>query len=157
MSSFVYRQASGRDAGRLAELRWRFKTEEETPPPDASKDEFLVECAEFLSRGIKLNWTYFVAEADGKIVSHAFVQRVAMVPKPGRTVDEWGYVTNCFTLPEFRGRGIGRILMEHLIAWARECDLELLIVWPSDESVEYYKRLGFENENDVLQFSLRDE
>ena len=52
--------------------------------------------------------------------------------------DALGYVTNVYTRPAYRGRGIGTRLMSHVLQWAREHDLESLIVWPSETSVRFY-------------------
>jgi len=49
-----------------------------------------------------------------------------------------------------------RALLDAAVEWARGRDLELLIVWPSDEAVGLYGRAGFVPAADVLQMQLRD-
>lgn len=157
MSNILYREATLSDLDELVSLRWEFRTESDEVNPKLQKAEFILECRNFLVEGLRnKSWTYWIAEENGKIISHAFVQTIPMIPNPNRIQDKWGYVTNCYTRPEFRSKGIGSSLMEVLIQWARTIDLELLIVWPSDESLSYYKRLGFSEKNDILQLSLRD-
>jgi hypothetical protein len=39
-------------------------------------------------------------------------------------------------------------------AWARRNGFELLFVWPSQRSIPFYQRLGFEGENDVMECDL---
>ena len=46
--------------------------------------------------------------------------------------------------------------MKRVKEWAKEQDLELLIVWPSDRAVTFYERSGFTPENDIMQLVLRD-
>lgn len=155
-NSISYRQATAADLDQLATLRWAFRTESDETNPKLSIDTFKKECKKFLADGLRSGqWTFWIAEKNGAIVSHAFIQKISMVPNPNRIQDQWGYVTNCYTTPEYRSQGIGSNLMEELISWAKSSDLELLIVWPSDESVEYYKKLGFTKKNDILQMPLR--
>lgn len=41
-------------------------------------------------------------------------------------------------------------------AWAEAGDLELLLVWPSEASVDFYARAGFGPEAGVAVLSLRE-
>jgi GNAT superfamily N-acetyltransferase len=64
-------------------------------------------------------------------------------------------VTNVYTRPPYRGQGIGTELLERVKAWARGEDLQVLIVWPGEESVAFYERAGFSAENEVLEYTVR--
>lgn len=153
----VYRQATASDIDQLVDLRWAFRTELGETNPKLAIGDFRKGCKKFLADGLQSGqWIYWIAEDEEKIVSHAFVQKVSMIPNPNRIQDEWGYLTNCYTKPEYRSQGIGSELMKKLIGWARTIDLELLIVWPSDESVEFYKQFGFSQKHEILQLSLRE-
>jgi GNAT superfamily N-acetyltransferase len=77
------------------------------------------------------------------------------VPKPNKLDDALGYVTNVYTRPDYRGQGIGTQLMTHVLIWAREHDLESLIVWPSETSVGFYERAGFQGSPDMLEYAVR--
>ncbi len=144
------------DLTELASMRWDFRTEEEPAPVGMSRETFVAACQEFLRRGLHDGrWTYWVAEREGQIIAHIYVQRIAKVPKPSRLDDAFGYVTNVYTRPAYRGQGIGTALMERVQTWACEQDLELLIVWPSETSVSFYQRAGFTADNDILECLLR--
>ena len=54
-----------------------------------------------------------------------------------------GYLTNVYTRPGVRGRGLGAKLLSATTEWACEHGLELLIVWPSELSQTLYHRHGF--------------
>ncbi|MCP6725838.1 GNAT family N-acetyltransferase, partial [Klebsiella pneumoniae] len=64
---------------------------------------------------------------------------------------------NVYTRPEYRNRGFGSQLMEQVIAWAKAQQLEFLMLWPSDRSVPYYQRLGFDSPDEALELILVDE
>lgn len=153
-----YRMAQEQDLPELARMRWDFRTEEEPAAANLSRDSFVAACVEFLRQGLREGrWVYWVAEREGQIVAHICVQRVAKVPKPSRLQDAWGYVTNVYTRPTYRGQGIGAALLERVKAWAIQEDLELLIVWPSEASVAFYQRAGFTSQNDILECLLRSD
>lgn len=154
-----YRLAGTQDAERLAALRWRHKTEdvppEENPPFDIDeKDGFLRACADFLRQALREEFACMVAVEKGEIVAHIYIVTVRKLPKPGKLDGRWGYVTAVYTVPEYRNRGIGGALMEWTKAWCRAQGLEALIVWPSERSVPFYGRAGFDGENDLLELEL---
>jgi len=151
-----YRQARIADLRQLAELRWRSRTDEDGEKPQHSHSEFVAACEQFLHEGLSTgSQAYWLAVESQEIISHVFVQQIPMVPRPCKISDRWGYITNAYTLPQFRSKGIGSALFAHVIAWARAMDLELLIVWPSHRAVTFYRRMGFDVQNDVMQLTLR--
>ena len=78
----------------------------------------------------------WVAEQDGKTVGYAGM----------RCVVGEGYVNNVAVFPEYRRQGVGRALVEKLIAEAgRECAFLSLEVRASNEAaLALYYELGFE-------------
>jgi GNAT superfamily N-acetyltransferase len=152
----IYRLAAEADLGELAQMRWDFRLEEAPGATRHDQATFLRACTVFLRQGLaEQRWTYWIAEQDRLIVSHIYIQRVPKVPKPNKLDDALGYVTNVYTRPAYRGQGIGTQLMTQVLAWAREQDLESLIVWPSEASVRFYERAGFVRSPDMLEFSVR--
>lgn len=154
----IYRLADKEDAPQLVQMRWDFQMEEREIDPKYDRQAFFEECSEFVEAGISSNdWACWVAEENGDIVSHIYVRRIRKIPKPKRSWDEIGYVTNVYTKPQYRGKGIGKHLMEKVKEWAVECDLELLIVWPSERAVPFYEREGFSVKNEIMELILRED
>jgi GNAT superfamily N-acetyltransferase len=152
----IYRMATEADVDELALMRWDFRLEEAPGATVHDQATFLAACAAFLRRGLtEQRWTYWVAQENTQIVSHIYIQRVPKVPKPNRIDDALGYVTNVYTRPAYRGQGIGTRLMTHVLAWAREYDMESLIVWPSEASVRFYERAGFRGSSEMLEYIVR--
>ena len=152
----MIRVAKLEDCADLARLRWQVRVEEDGELAAFEQQEFLPECERFFRQGI-LDGSHvcWLAVEDELIVSHICVQIVPMIPRPLRIEDRYGYLTNSYTLSAYRNRGVGSQLLERVVEWAREFDLELLIVWPSDRAVEFYERKGFDPKNDILQLTLR--
>ena len=157
MSFMNYRLAVKGDLPQLAEMRWDFQADDEAETPIIEKSEFLKKCAEYLRQSFeKGNWAFWIAEENGEIVSQMFVHTIQSVPRPARLENLWGYLTNVYTKPAFRNRGIGAKLFEQVENWAIEKDFEILIVSPSEDSVKFYRRAGFTAETDFYQLRLRE-
>jgi GNAT superfamily N-acetyltransferase len=151
VSEVAVRRAGPEDAGELARLRWRFRTEEE-PEHDEPWESFATWAAPFFRRALSGDrWAMWLATADGRAVGCACVQVVEVVPRPNRPEQRaWGYVTHVYVEPEHRG-GMGAALVEKAVRWAESEGLETLLVWPSGRSVSLYRRAGFAEPADLLE------
>lgn len=150
-----FRQATSDDIPALAAARWAFRTEGgetplETEASFARRYEAFVRVA-LASR----QWTYWVAENESELVAHMAVCIVKSIPRPSRSSDQWGYLTDCYTRPADRNQGVGGELLAHVVEWARSRDLESLIVWPSDDSESFYARGGFVDDGEIRTLRLR--
>ncbi len=136
------RLATEKDGLRLAEMRWAFHSEHEEPVSQ-TRGEFDQRFREFFADALSSGrWFIWIAEENGEIVSHVYVFVVSKVPRPNETSETWGYITNVFTVPCSRSTGVGSALMDAVANWAMSQKLELLLVWPSEESVMFYERAG---------------
>ncbi|HQU85622.1 MAG TPA: GNAT family N-acetyltransferase [Pyrinomonadaceae bacterium] len=151
----IFRTANEEDFPFLAEMRWDFRQESGEEIAVVEKAEFIEKCIDFLEEKAQV-YTYWIAEIEGKIVSHIFVHTVSLVPRPCKIEDAFAYLTNVYTKPEFRRKGIGAKLLDHVIEWAKTKDFELLLVYPSDEAIDFYKRFGFEKDAEILKLALRN-
>lgn len=151
MDEPVIRRATPTDVDELLAMRHDFTFEDGEVAALSARPEYEAEfrafCTEAIERG---GWDIWVAEIDGRVASHVYVALIDKVPRPVRENRRIAYLTNVYTRPEYRGRGIGARLVRRAQEAAREADVELIVVWPSDESVEFYKRLGFEVPDDSL-------
>jgi GNAT superfamily N-acetyltransferase len=152
-----YRTADETDVVALAEMRWEFQTEDNDSTPIVSKAEFVEICSNFLKQGLlQKNWVYWIAELEGEIVSHIFIQRVRGVPRPTWLNNAYGYVSNVYTKPTYRRQGIGTELMQQVLNWARHQEIDVLIVSISEESLTFYERAGFTAKNEWMECIIRN-
>lgn len=151
MDDAAVRRAGPEDAGELAHLRWRFRTEHE-PEHDEPWEDFATWAVPFFRRALSGDrWAMWLAEAGGHVVGCACVQVVDVVPRPNRPEQRaWGYVTNVYVEPEHRG-GLGAVLVDEAVRWAEGEGLETLVVWPSERSVSLYRRAGFAEPETLLE------
>ena len=52
-------------------------------------------------------------------------------------------IINVFTEPQWRRRGLAALLMQHIIDWSRQKELDRLVLHASDEGRALYEKLGF--------------
>ncbi len=150
------RRATPTDVPELARLRWAFRAEAgETPV--STFEAFAARYGAFVRAGLAGGeWAYFVAEDEGAIVGHMAVRVVRSVPRPSRRGDQWGYLTDCYTCPEWRGRGVGAAILARVTEWARGRDLVLVLVSPSERSRAFYARAGFAEAREFMALTLRE-
>jgi GNAT superfamily N-acetyltransferase len=128
--------AGADDVGALAALRAAWTGNDSTDP------DFAAAMARWLeSEGDRR--TTWIATVNERPVGMASLFEYHRMPKPQRPVSRWGYVSNMFVRAEFRQHGIGSALLTAIIAAAEERHYARLVLSPSPESVELYRRAGF--------------
>jgi L-amino acid N-acyltransferase YncA len=109
---------------------------EETPP---SVDDLRGRLASVLSRGLP----YMVAEVDGKIAGYCYATPYRQRAAYRNTIEDSIYIDNAF-----RGRGIGYVLLEALIARCESGPWRQMVAVIADGgsggSLSLHRSLGFE-------------
>ena len=148
------RLANKTDAPTLARLRYLFRAElgQATEPEGVFVKRCAAWMAERLARASP--WRCWVAESEKGVIGHAWLQVIEKIPNPIAEPELHAYVTNCFVLPEARGRGVGGALLETVLAWCREAAVDAIFLWPSQKSRSLYRRHGFAVRDDLLELRL---
>ena len=96
---------------------------------------------------IRPDWAGFVAtlnDAPGQVIGSI------MANGKGRRATRHRAAVGLAVARDWRGKGVGRALMERVIAWARETGfitrLELEALVRNESAVRLYERLGFQRE-----------
>ncbi|HEV7204851.1 MAG TPA: GNAT family N-acetyltransferase [Jatrophihabitans sp.] len=140
------RRAGPDDVPALARLRAAWTDEVADP-------EFEAEFARWwdAEAGRRAIW---LAEVDGEPAGMLTLAEYRRMPRPGRPAGCWGYVGNVFVLAEQRDRGLGRALLDAVIAEARARDYVRLVLAPSERSIPLYRRAGFGAADGLLVLPL---
>ena len=104
-----------------------------------------------LASGDYFGWLVSRRNAPQKIIAGAGVIIREVPPFPIRHKDgeitiaegRQGLIVNVFTEPEWRRRGLAKLLMNTIIAWSREQNLDGLVLHASDDGRALYQQLGF--------------
>jgi GNAT superfamily N-acetyltransferase len=151
----AFRLSTDEEYSTLADLRWRLQTDDRPIDEPAAYDAFVRAFVD-ISRadprtGELFHW---VAAREDQLLGAMSVVIVRKVPSPKALAGSWGYLTNSYVLPEARNEGVGSALLSAVKRWAKDADLELLVVWPSDRAYPFYERAGFSRPIDPLVLEL---
>jgi len=86
----------------------------------------------------------WIADDAGTVVAASGLTVLDRPPYPGNATGLDGYVTNMYTLPAYRRRGLARQLLEVLIAHARQVGIKRLFLESSREGQQLYEEFGFQ-------------
>lgn len=96
----------------------------------------------------------FVAESDGRHVATSGMVVHEAPPTANNPVGVQGYVINMYTVPEYRGRGLARALLDALIAYAKGLKARRLWLRTSELGRSLYRSAGFAEDNDYMRLSI---
>ena len=129
--------------------------------PDELFESFRTKALDRLSKALAsgnyFGWLVSEPETPEKIIAGAGVIIRVVPPFPHRHEDgkitiaegRQGLIVNVFTEPEWRRRGIAKLLMKEIIAWSREQSLDDLVLHASDDGRGLYEQLGFVLTNEM--------
>jgi len=153
----IIRLARLTDIESLIKMRFDF-TIEYNPRLQITEDmyeEYYQEIRDFLVGAIdSKQWYIWVAEDAGEIVSHIFLELINKVPRPGKKTNPFVYMTNVYTLIEYRGKGIGSNILQMIKDWSMANNYEFIIVWPSDNGIDFYKRNNYIHCSEPMELML---
>lgn len=148
------REATPDDAHVLAELRFEFRAS--VNDAAEARSDFVARTKRWMAQrlGRGFPWRCWVAEREGLIVGHLWLQFVEKIPNPAVELEVHAYITNVYTRPEVRGNGLGERLLEAALEACREERVDSVILWPTERSRSLYERHGFAVRNDLMEAIL---
>jgi GNAT superfamily N-acetyltransferase len=157
---FRIRQATPEDAAVIGWHRARMFQDMGLVPDElfqSFRTKALDRLSNALTSGDYFGWLVSEPKASEKIIAGAGVIIRVVPPFPHRHEDgqititegRQGVIVNVFTEPDWRRRGIAKLLMKEIIAWSREQSLDDLILHASDDGRALYEQLGFVLTNEM--------
>ena len=141
------RLAQEQDYMQLAEMKWLHSEEDDI---DYNTNDLA---------GVDKHKEYkiFIASDNDVVVSAMFVYMIPKTPKPNRDAKYIAYLTNVYTIKEYRNKKIGTELLTYIKDYLVKEKCELMFAWPSENSVNWYSRNGFCQENEIFECTLGEE
>jgi len=93
------------------------------------------------------NIKYFVAKENEKIVVSCYICIIPNLTRGGKSI---GFIENVITDMEYRGRGIGKKIMEMAIKYAKDNNCYKAVLQSGNKRIaahQLYEKLGFNGES----------
>lgn len=153
--AFTVRRATPADIPALVELRIAFDHELAGPLPTELVDEHRASIESYLRSHVPDGrYRMWVADASGEVVGMAGLVVIDRPPHPRSRRAPEAMVFNVMTAPAWRRRGIGRAVMEAVIAEGRALGCRRLVLRASDDGSHLYAALGFRDPGNWRQLDL---
>lgn len=149
--AYVLRRATVDDIPSLCEARKKQLADEGLAQDVRIDDELTAYFEGSLVDGILVEW---VAEDDGDIVATAAIAFMPFPPTYANPIGTRGYITNMYTVPSHRGRGIASQLLRGLLDEARRKGVRKLFLCASEMGKPVYQRQGFCENDGWMELDL---
>ena len=149
----IIRKAELKDAALLSEVR-KLQLIDEGIAPDCDID---AELDVFFKKWlVSENFLQLIAEEDGKLLSTAAVIYYDLPPSFTNKIGLRGYITNVYTAPEHRRKGLSKMLLTELLKDAETRGIKKLWLGASKDGRPLYEKLGFIQQESYMELTLED-
>jgi len=151
MSGFLYRKWVRDDIERMAELRIWGLLEEGAEATTDITDRLLNFYQTHLAEGTFVAW---VATVNDKIIATSGMSLVEKPPYYSNATGRIGLLSNMYTVPEYRRRGVAKTLLHLIVHEAKERGCGVILLKASDVGAYLYQDFGFVRNPDFFQYEL---
>ena len=149
----IVRKATVEDAALLSEVR-KLQLIDEGIAPDCDIDAELD--AFFKKWLISKDFFQLIAEENGKLLSTAAIVYYDLPPSFTNKIGVRGYVTNVYTAPEHRRKGLSKMLLEKILEDAKSRGIKKIWLGASKLGRPLYEKLGFIQQESYMELTLKD-
>jgi len=144
MSSLIYRFANESDLEQLIKLRVLMQKEVNSIVNENIDEGYLDKVRQYFIRAMT-NKNYFssVAELSGELVAAIGLAVYEKPPSLTGLNGRNGYITNVYTMSEWRRQGVASKLIELIVEHARNSGIDKLHLGTREASKGVYERVGF--------------
>ncbi len=144
MNHFEFRFANNTDIDQLIKLRFQMQKEVHKANEIVLNQNYRNKLIHFFNKNItSKSYVSAVAEIDNKIISAIGLSTYEKPPSITGASGIVGYITNVYTLPDYRGNGIASELMRMIIQYAKENQFDKLHLTSIDSAKKVYDNAGF--------------
>ncbi|NQZ85298.1 MAG: GNAT family N-acetyltransferase [Nanoarchaeales archaeon] len=111
-------------------------------PSIINKNEFLKITQKILLNDLKnkKRISYIILDKN-KIIGKIFIQIIDMLPNEFSLNIKFGYLSNLYILPKYRGEKLSEKLINEIINYAKKNNLERLNIWTSNKTNNTFTKL----------------
>ena len=100
------------------------------------------------------NIKYFIAKDNGKIIASCYICIIPNLTRDGKSI---GFIENVITDMEYRGKGIGKKIMENAVEYAKEQNCYKVLLQSGNKRTDahgFYESIGFDGKSKTA-FEIR--
>ena len=146
-----YRKADIKDIPLLVDIRKKQLIDEGIEPNINIDEELTIYFNNKLADNSLVEW---IAEEDNKIIATAAILFIDFPPTYTNKTGRKGYITNMYTEPTSRGKGIATGMLDRLVNEARERNINKILLVASKLGRPVYKKYGFQGTDEWLELNL---
>ncbi|MFJ7745329.1 GNAT family N-acetyltransferase [Peribacillus sp. NPDC097295] len=154
-NEFNVTRASIDDTEQIIGLRLALLTELGEIKTIEEKNLMEISTREYLQKALSNNeFISYMAKTDGKAVS---VSGVVLFNRPPYLENLKGieaYILNMYTIPEYRGYGLARRLLEHCINESKKNNVKRIWLHSSENGKHLYDKMGFTEKGCEMELFL---
>ena len=147
----LYRLATEQDIPVLCKIRKQQLIDEGGTPIPGIDEELLRYFTDKLADGSLVEW---VLEDDGQIIATAAIAFMDFPPSYTNRTGLRGYITNMYTAPACRGKGIASAMLDRLKQEAEKRAVHSILLHASALGKPVYKRFGFVESDQWMELRL---
>lgn len=152
---FTFRRATADDAELLAQMRLEMRKERETVGCTVPEAEFLHCSVEFFREHLAAgDFVSFLCFDGDEAAACSGMSLQVHPPTYANVSGKSGYITNMFTRPKWRHRGLAKRLVDRLAAAAREAGCKTIYLNASAMGRPMYEKYGFKPVENEMSFDL---
>jgi len=96
----------------------------------------------------------YIAKSNGKVVSISGAVLFKRPPYLDNLKGIEAYVLNMYTLPQFRGKGLAKKLLEECIKYCKQKEVKRVWLHASEGGKSLYEKIGFTFKNSEMELFL---
>lgn len=156
ISNLIFRKATPSDVEDLIRLRMAFLKEVQKPETSQLDDVTLEHALRmYFQKSVENeDFVAWLALHEGEIVATSGLCFFQIAP--GFTLQDGkiAYILNIYTLPEWRGKGLGKQIFDHILQEAKNRGYKRISLHASDEGKPIYEKFGFRLTRDEMELRL---
>jgi GNAT superfamily N-acetyltransferase len=154
--SITYHKATLTDLDELVRLRIEFlKEAQKAETRQYSEEELRTSLRAYLSESMQNDeFVAWLAIADSKIIATSGLCFFQITPGFTLIDGKIAYILNIYTLPQWRGKGVGKQVFDHILQEAIRRGYKRISLHASDDGRPVYEKFGFRATNDEMELRL---
>ena len=96
------------------------------------------------------------SEDDSKVIGGCGISTFSIPPQLSQPNGTYTYLSNMFIEPEYRRKGVGKMLVDYVIDFCKKEGIGLLFLHASNKGLPLYRSIGFVSSERLMHLRTSD-